>query len=256
MSLFSSPPFLPRFPHASSPTIGNELAPFFRMIEDLTDTTRAFDHFSAPARIRSFQPRFDIREVGSNYELRGELPGVDGKDLEVEFTDAQTLVIRGRTESEMTSGTPPAQVAQAIGAAEPTTSTTNAVADNSDAASTHSASSYQRPTVEDEGDRASTPGQDTPAESTTSEAPQHSQQTTQTVATTQTAVATQAETTQPQSNIPRYWVSERSTGSFQRVFNFPSRVNQEGVTASLKNGILSIVVPKAVAPGTRRIVVQ
>ena len=42
-----------------------------------------------------------------------------------------------------------------------------------------------------------------------------------------------------------YWVSERSVGEFARSFSFPNRVDQENVRASLKNGILSVVVPKA-----------
>ena len=57
----------------------------------------------------------------------------------------------------------------------------------------------------------------------------------------------------PQS---RYWVSERSVGQFSRSFAFPSRVDQDNVRASLKNGILSIVVPKASAPTTRKINIE
>ena len=43
---------------------------------------------------------------------------------------------------------------------------------------------------------------------------------------------------------PTYWMSERSVGEFKRSFSFPQRVDQDNVKASLKNGILSIVVPK------------
>lgn len=43
---------------------------------------------------------------------------------------------------------------------------------------------------------------------------------------------------------PMYWMSERSIGEFKRSFNFPQRVDQDLVKASLKNGILSVVVPK------------
>jgi HSP20 family protein len=43
---------------------------------------------------------------------------------------------------------------------------------------------------------------------------------------------------------PTYWMAERSIGEFKRSFNFPHRVDQDAVKASLKNGILSIVVPK------------
>ncbi|KAK4942371.1 hypothetical protein LTR10_017818 [Elasticomyces elasticus] len=42
-----------------------------------------------------------------------------------------------------------------------------------------------------------------------------------------------------------YWVTERSVGEFARSFSFPNRVDQENVRASMKNGILSVVVPKA-----------
>ena len=45
----------------------------------------------------------------------------------------------------------------------------------------------------------------------------------------------------------KYWVSERSVGEFHRSFSFPGRVDQDGVKASLKNGVLSIVVPKLAA---------
>ena len=43
---------------------------------------------------------------------------------------------------------------------------------------------------------------------------------------------------------PTYWMSERSIGEFKRSFSFPQRVDQDVVKASLKNGILTIVVPK------------
>ena len=52
---------------------------------------------------------------------------------------------------------------------------------------------------------------------------------------------------------PKYWVSERSVGEFHRAFSFPSRVNQDEVKASLKNGILSVVIPKAPTYQAKRI---
>lgn len=51
----------------------------------------------------------------------------------------------------------------------------------------------------------------------------------------------------------KYWVSERSSGSFHRTFNFPARVDQDNVKASLKDGVLSVVVPKAPAPAMKKI---
>lgn len=44
-----------------------------------------------------YSPRFDVKEHPTNYELHGELPGIDQKDIEIEFSDSSTLTIRGRT---------------------------------------------------------------------------------------------------------------------------------------------------------------
>lgn len=41
-----------------------------------------------------------------------------------------------------------------------------------------------------------------------------------------------------------WWVSERSVGDFRRTFNFPTAVDQEHTHAHLKNGVLSLEVPK------------
>jgi len=51
----------------------------------------------------------------------------------------------------------------------------------------------------------------------------------------------------------KFWVSERSVGEFHRSFTFPSSVNQDGVTAGLKDGILEVTVPKHSAPVAKRI---
>jgi HSP20 family protein len=42
-----------------------------------------------------------------------------------------------------------------------------------------------------------------------------------------------------------YYYSESSYGSFRREFNLPSEVDAEKVTATCKDGILSITLPKA-----------
>lgn len=41
-----------------------------------------------------------------------------------------------------------------------------------------------------------------------------------------------------------WWVSERSVGDFRRTFNFPTPVDQEHTHARLKNGVLSLEIPK------------
>ncbi|KAJ5730462.1 HSP20-like chaperone [Penicillium malachiteum] len=54
----------------------------------------------------------------------------------------------------------------------------------------------------------------------------------------------------------RYWASERTVGEFRRTFSFPSHVKQDAVKASLKNGVLSIHVPKAIATVPKKITIQ
>lgn len=80
--------------------------PLFRLLDD-------FDTYSrhAPARVdqrmRTFTPRFDMTETGTSFELHGELPGIEKKNVTIDFTDPQTIVIKGSTEHHYEAGTPP-----------------------------------------------------------------------------------------------------------------------------------------------------
>jgi HSP20 family molecular chaperone IbpA len=148
----------------------------------------------------TFAPAFDVRELDDSYHLDGELPGVDQSNIEIEFTDAHTLVIKGHTER-------------------------NYYNNNEDMAPSRSPSpGWHQPTVEDED-----------AES---------------IATTADTVSSHGKA---QPSPVHFWASERSTGDFQRTFSFTARVDQDSVRASLKNGILSVVVPKQTTPTTKKI---
>ena len=194
MSLFQ------RFP-------SGEFAPLFRLLDD-------YDHHrtgSQSTSLRSFQPKFDVREIDGAYELHGELPGIDQKDVQIEFADAQTLAIKGRVEREFTAGDHPG--------AGRITGEVDSQQNNS-----------HKATVEDD----STDNTVTPA--TSSDSKQVSQQS--------------------QPHRPKYWVAERSVGEFHRTFSFPSRVDQDAVKASMKNGILNIVVPKSTATQAKKITIE
>ncbi|AEO65781.1 uncharacterized protein THITE_2113195 [Thermothielavioides terrestris NRRL 8126] len=168
--------------------------PLFRLLDE-------FDKYSREARGSSerprhggrnrastFNPRFDVRETDSTYELYGELPGIDRDKINIEFTDSQSLVIRGRAEH------------------------------------TYGA------TVENGG------AHDQPKEPTGSGEESSSQE----------------KTKRP---FEKFWVRERPVGEFARAFNFPSRVDLDSVSASLNNGVLSLVVPKAKKHEVRRITI-
>jgi HSP20 family molecular chaperone IbpA len=165
-------------------------------------------------RQQTFAPKFDVTEVAEAYELYGELPGLEQSDISIEFTDAQTLVVKGKTERPSTT-TPAAENVHT----EP---------ESSKDAET-SSDKHHNATVEDDYDEADTPLA-TPAS---------------------TATATNDAAPQPQqAETPRakFWVAERKVGEFARSFSFSQRVEQDFVTATLKNGILHVVVPKSQKP--------
>lgn len=152
-----------------------DFGPLFRLLDDYDDHRSSRNQ---PA-VRSFSPRFDIRESEDAYHFDGELPGIDQKDIDIEFSDPQTLVVKGHAEREYHTE-PPAE------------------------------------------GKEGKEGKDTDEGK-----PTH-----------------------------RFWASERSVGEFQRVFSFPTPVDQHNVKASLKHGILSIKVPKATAATSKKITIE
>lgn len=202
-----------------------EFAPLFRLLDDYASNqyNRSCSPSFASTSLRTFQPRFDVKENKDAYELHGELPGVDQKDVQIEFTDSQTLSIRGRAQRIYEAGTPPTAIEDQSEQAQVTQSG-------------NESPKYQQPTVEEDSEASTSDV--TPAATPTTEG----------------TLNKQVEAQQPAK--PRYWVSERSVGEFQRAFNFPARIDQDSVRASLKNGILSILVPKAQAPTPRKITIE
>jgi len=210
--------------------ISNEASsfhPLFRLLDDFDQYSsgRSNSQHHRSNVMKTFTPKFDVKEAGEAYELHGELPGIEQKDVEIEFIDDQTLNIRGHTERSYTSGTRPAGfVEDAPKSAAITGGETSETSEHQDKA--------HQPTVEDE---------DEPTPSTTE-------------ATTEVTKATEHKEAKEAEH--KYWVSERSVGEFSRSFSFPVRVDQDAVQASMKNGILSIVVPKAKKQESRRITIQ
>ena len=197
--------------------------------------TRVHQRRHAPA----FNPRFDVRETETGYELHGELPGVERDNIQIEFTDPQTLVVRGRVERSYTGGS--GAEAQADDSKEQ-----SAPAPIEPAPVEPTPAPSHKATVEDAVD------EDASVEQSSEQA---------TPATTpSTPVAEPVKPQEPQPQQPKapadkYWFSERSVGQFSRTFKFASRVDQDGVAANLNNGILTVEVPKAKKYESRRIVV-
>lgn len=192
-----------------------DLHPLFQLFDDYTTqgTNRGFAN-----SVRAFSPKFDVREQQDTYELQGELPGIEQKDIHIAFADPHTLVVKGRIEREYSSE----------GSHDPRGRVTGEVTDSS--------SNSHKATVEDDPSESAN---GTSKDREVAEAPKQS-----------------AQKEKHHKKAPKYWVSERSVGEFHRAFTFPSLVDQNAVKANLKNGILSVVVPKATHHEAKRIMVE
>jgi HSP20 family protein len=62
----------------------------------------------------------------------------------------------------------------------------------------------------------------------------------------------------PERDIPceQYHRVERGHGQFSRAFSLPEPIDVEGITADLKDGVLTITMPKAAGREARRIAVS
>ena len=75
-------------------------------------------------------------------------------------------------------------------------------------------------------------------------------------ASTSTAVAeTSKDTSVGSPAAPKYWVSERSVGSFSRSFSLPAGLDLAKASASLEHGVLTVVIPKAAKQNVRKITI-
>jgi HSP20 family protein len=195
------------------PRFTQEFSPLFRLLDDYERQALR----PVPA-LQTFSPKFDVKEHKDSYELHGEFPGVEQKDINIEWTDANTLTITGKHETVREEGTRPGQAIEG-----------------------------QESSKAIEGDKAHQPTVEDESAEKTSEA---------NGSETQVARQSQQQVSKKSDDQPKYWVSERSVGSFHRSFNFPVRVDQEGVKASLKNGILSVIVPKAKKEAPRKVNIE
>jgi len=198
------------------PRFTQEFAPIFRLMDDYD--RRAFRDINSHFKeVRSFTPKFDVKEVEDAYELHGEFPGMEQKDISIEWTDANTLTVKGRHETVREEGAKPKAL----------------IEENKE--DKH----YEKPSVQDETAETDASGSSKPAEAQDQVAKTGSQE-----------VAPKTEDSH------KYWVSERSVGEFHRSFSFPTRIDQDAVKASLKNGILSVIVPKAKAQQPRKVNIE
>ena len=239
----AAPAFFPRpsFPSAY------DVAPLFSLFdESLAQLERASRQHRQQFK-RPFNPKFDVKEANGSYSLEGELPGFDAKDISIEFLDdGHTLQIKGKTVKE-TRSEQEAKAAIRAQAEAPKAVESTPAEQKSETSSLKS----QQATVEDDVEEQ-------PANASAVAESQPQPQTEQVVAESSKAPEQQQQQVaeKPQEKETKHWISERYTGSFTRSFKFPSKVDQEAVKASLKDGILAITLPFARKPESRKIQIE
>ena len=198
---------------------------------------------------RPAQHRFDVRETTEAYRVSGEVPGFDQQNIDISVSGEDTLNIKASFEKREGSAEP-----QEAAPANPEGNTSKQHDQSGEKAPDTSAVEVQprhQATVEDDfedlgndSDAGATSKHGKEAESEPS--PESPNQ-----------VANQTQPSQEISKTDgRKLLSERHFGAFSRTFQFPARINGEGVQASLNNGVLSVIVPKAPIPEVRHIAIQ
>jgi HSP20 family protein len=95
----------PRFSHTGAAAPG--FSSLFRMLDDFDRyASQQLGSTQGSSSVTAFSPKFDVAEHDKEYVLQGELPGVPPENVEIEFTDDQTLVVRGHLERKHTEGDP------------------------------------------------------------------------------------------------------------------------------------------------------
>ncbi|KAK5082567.1 hypothetical protein LTS08_008832 [Lithohypha guttulata] len=171
---------------------------------------RLNDSDSDFGKMLTLAPKFDIKETENEFILEGELPGVEKKDIGLDFVDDNTLLLKTRTEKVREEGARP-----------------------------------QGP-IEGEGEKQAG---DVPMSGASQDAAQaNGAQAQGQDEANDTTVATQNQNKEVSQPAPatQYHLTERSIGTFQRVFSLPGKLKHAEVKASLKNGVLTVTVPKIV----------
>jgi HSP20 family protein len=200
-------------------------------------------HFSHKHRFKScFIPRFDLEEDAHNYYLYGDIPGANVNDITVDAHDNHSLVIYGKTERPDPERRNPETKTPGGEGSDPFVKLQ--VEDHEHAQEMLNPEhkgvipillagdqAVSWPSFNNTATRSFSPP---PTPTPTPAYPHHQRHQT----------CTAAPGSQHLQSDHRILLCERPIGDFHRTFAFPQPVVEEGVRASLENGVLSLVVPK------------
>lgn len=208
----------------SSPAF--DIDALIRLLDDDETVKGQSPRLSTPSSSSSSR-KFDVKECKDAYELRGELPGLEQKDISIEFVDAKTLVIKG-----------------SLAKAEDTKP--NADDDNEGPADGEGPAAIEDKTDDkSDGSSSSASAASSSNQTTVEDWPEEGK-----IAKKGKSFGTIGK--QNEESFYKYLIRECSTGKFKRTFTFPHKIDRNGVKASLTNGILTVLFPKQVKKGSER----
>jgi HSP20 family molecular chaperone IbpA len=245
------------------------VSPLYRLLSDMDRLSRRSAApspapkvcyvYRAPVVVqRPWNPQFNVQETADEYILRSRLPGLTKEDLAVNFPEAEKLVVRGRQvegraqpgsdDSTSATGDPASATPQPQTEEAATPEAVSPVDDDA-----RSRSSFQA-TVEDAADEDN----DFDVVSDFSENSEEHQPAPEQKAKPQSQPQPQPTVQQPTEQQQQQHPASkpRIVREFSRTFTFPGPVNYNATTANLKDGLLTIVVPKPYKPEPRRVVIN
>jgi HSP20 family molecular chaperone IbpA len=239
--------FLPRTVYHSQAS-----SPLYRLLSDVDRFSRRTPevcYVYRAAAPKPWQPRFDAQETANVFLIRGELPGLTKENITIDFPEPQKMVIRGRLVEGSQDPAPQAAAQPELAQPEPEVP----AAPTSPVSETSSRKSYQA-TVEDSDENDDF---DVVSNCSEQEKEQEKPQQPAAAPVKPQAQAQAKPTQQPQPQPqPQPQHKQRVVREFTRTYTFPSPVNYDATTADLKDGLLTVVVPKPQKPEPRRIVIN
>ncbi|KAH7303473.1 HSP20-like chaperone [Stachybotrys elegans] len=199
--------FFPRtIYHSEAP-----LAPLFQLLNELEDYPQrrsrgCHAYRASQPEVVTWVPRFNVRETPEAWVLRGELPGLNKDHVSIELSDPQKLVVRGKFDPSFPESQP-----------DVSDSASDATAESTHTEDNHSYQATVEDDTENDFEVVDEKAQGSPKP--------------------QAAPVEQTEQKQEAAH-------SDSEITFSRTFKFPTYVDQSEIAASLKDGLLTVVVPK------------
>lgn len=221
----TNPPFNINQNHYTS--IDRNLNPLLSFLDE-------FDrHFSHRHRFMTcFIPRFDLEEDQDRYYLYGELPGAKVEEVGVEVQDGNKLIIWGATRRDGLGRN------EGREGEEEFVNVKKEEAGHENLEDGHNSQEQQtNGKGKEAAEEPNPPRQLHHPTGNITQGFQHGYVPAQTNPNAYQAPPTN------NSNI-RVLLSERLVGEFNRTFAFPSPIAEEGIQASMEDGVLKVIVPK------------